>query len=180
MKGLLVLYDGFEDCEALVTRALLNRVALPLTTATLNPQLEVMSSSGLCVKADANLATINPLEYDFLVIPGGPYVAQIIEKETFLLKLIQKFVDANKVIGAICSAPMFLGKLDLLKNHPFTCFPSCNHFIEGTYLPDQKAVISDKFVTSRSPITVFDFVFALVEVLKGKAFAFAFKNSLNV
>jgi 4-methyl-5(b-hydroxyethyl)-thiazole monophosphate biosynthesis len=180
MKGLLVLYDGFEDCEALVTRALLKQVNLSLTTATLNSQLEVYSASGLCLRADTNLATVDPLEYDFLVIPGGPYVVQIIEKETFLFQLIQKFFDDNKVIGAICAAPMFLGKLDLLKNHTFTCFPSCNYFIKGTYLPQQKAVISNKFVTSRSPITVFDFVFALVEVLKGKDFAVAFKNSLNV
>ncbi|AGL90203.1 DJ-1/PfpI family protein [Candidatus Phytoplasma australiense] len=180
MKGLLVLYDGFEDCEALVTRALLKRINLPLNTATPNSSLEVVSSSGLQVKADYHFSKMDPSNYDFLVIPGGPYVAQIIEKETFLLELIQKFVFSNKIIGAICAAPMFLGKLDLLKEHSFTCFPNCQHFILGSYLPDKKAVISGNFVTSRSPITVFDFVFALVEKLKGESTALAFQRSLNV
>ncbi|WP_349401616.1 DJ-1/PfpI family protein [Candidatus Phytoplasma solani] len=180
MKGILVLYDGFEDCEALVTRALLKRVSLPLTTATPNLSLEVISSSGLKVKADCHFSTIDTSSHDFLVIPGGPYVAQIIEKETFLLQLIQQFIVSNKIVGAICAAPMFLGKLDLLKEHSFTCFPNCQHFILGSYLPNQKAVISGNFVTSRSPITVFEFVFALVESLKGKTTALAFRKNLNV
>lgn len=180
MKGLLVLYDGSEDCEALVTRAVLKRANLPLTTATPNTNLEIVSSSGLIIKADCQLDTINSASFDFLIIPGGPYVARIIEKETNLLQLIMQFVQANKVIGAICAAPMFLGKLGLLKNHSFTCFPNCEHFIAGSYLPEQKVVISGQFVTSRSPITVFDFSFALVEALKGKSTALNFQRSMHV
>ncbi|MBS2126517.1 DJ-1/PfpI family protein ['Fragaria x ananassa' phyllody phytoplasma] len=180
LKGLLILYDGFEDCEALVTRALLKRASLPLTTATLNKSLEVTSSSGLSVKADCNLRNQEVEVFDFLVIPGGPYVVTLIEKETFLLQVIQKFVKTDKIIGAICAAPMFLGKLNLLTKHSFTCFPGCQNFISGDYLPHQKAVISGNFVTSRSPITVFDFVFALVEALRGKNTALSFQKSLNI
>ncbi|MDV3200006.1 MAG: DJ-1/PfpI family protein [Candidatus Phytoplasma australasiaticum] len=33
------------------------------------------------------------------------------------------FSDSNKIIAAICAAPAFLGKLNLLKKNSFTCFP---------------------------------------------------------
>ncbi|MEZ0180413.1 DJ-1/PfpI family protein ['Camptotheca acuminata' phytoplasma] len=168
-KGLLFLCNGFEDAEALATRSFLIKNSLNISTFTPNDSLEVVSSYKLSVKADMHIDQINLHEYDFLILPGGPYVKKALEEEpTYLNKIydiINHFVDKNKIIGAICAAPSFLGKLKLLSNHDFTCYPGYNRYIEGNYRPDQKAVTSGNFVTSRSSDTVLDFVEYLLKKL---------------
>ncbi|PQP79847.1 DJ-1 family protein [Candidatus Phytoplasma phoenicium] len=172
MKGLLILYNGFEDCEALVTRAVLKKSNFEIITVTPNTSLEVFSSQNLCVKADLLMDQIILNKYDFLIIPGGPYVQKVLnqndEELKQILKIIEYFVSKNKIIGAICAAPAFLGKLNLLKNHNFNCYPGYEKYIEGHFCPNLKAVTSGNFITSRSPDTVFDFASHLIDKLTTK------------
>ncbi|MEC4558936.1 MAG: DJ-1/PfpI family protein ['Conium maculatum' witches'-broom phytoplasma] len=169
MKGLLVLYNGFEDCEALVTRALLKKTNLDVTTITLNDFLNVFSSQKLQVKADMYIDQVNYDNYDFLILPGGPYVKKLLDENgrdlQIILDIIKHFADRNKVIGAICAAPSFLGKLNLLENRPFTCYPGYEKYITGDYTSEVPTVVSGNFITSQSPATVFDFAAHLIDKL---------------
>jgi 4-methyl-5(b-hydroxyethyl)-thiazole monophosphate biosynthesis len=169
MKGLLILYNGFEDCEALVTRALMKKTNLEVTTLTLNESLNVFSSQQLQVKADMHIDQVNYNNYDFLIIPGGPYVKKILDENgpnlQIILEIIKYFADRNKIIGAICAAPSLLGKMNLLENHKFTCYPGYEKYISGNYIKEAQTVISGNFVTSQSPATVFDFVSHLIKKL---------------
>lgn len=169
MKGLLILYNNFEDCEAIVTRAVLKNNNLNIISATDNQNLNVISATNLKIKADLHLKNINYSDYNFLIIPGGPYVKNIIDqnKEELktILSVIKNFNNHNKVIGTICAAPAFLGKLNLLKGKKFICYPGYEIFIEGIYCANESSIISDNLITSRSPDTVFDFAFKLIEKL---------------
>ncbi|WCA22614.1 DJ-1/PfpI family protein [Candidatus Phytoplasma oryzae] len=163
-KGLMILYNNFEDCEALVTRAVLMKNLLKIITVTNNPDLKVFSAQKLQVKSDIRVNQIN-LEkdkYDFLIIPGGPYVQELLLEENNdklkkILEIINYFYKKNKIIGAICAAPALLGKIGLLKFRKFTCYPNYDKYIEGIYCPEEKAVTSENLITSRSPDTVFQF-----------------------
>ncbi|WP_153368971.1 DJ-1/PfpI family protein [Candidatus Phytoplasma sacchari] len=167
MKGLIILYNNFEDCEALVTRAVLMKSGINMITATNNSNLEVISSQKLKIKTDINLLNLNLKkdQYDFLILPGGPYVQELFLNEKnsnnnlkILLEIIEYFYNQNKVIGAICAAPALLGKIGLLKTKKFTCYPGYEKYIkEGIYCPSEKAITDENFVTSRSPDTVFEF-----------------------
>ncbi|MDV3170816.1 MAG: DJ-1/PfpI family protein [Candidatus Phytoplasma stylosanthis] len=172
-KGLLLLLNGFEDTEALSTRAFLKKNFLDITTFTTDISLKVFSSQNLIVQADLHIDRIDDLflsDYDFLIIPGGPYVKKILNEKPFYLnkiyEIIKYFSQNKKVIGAICAAPAFLGQLNLLQNHSFTCYPGCESYIKGNYLPNERAVTSDFFITSRSPETIFEFVDHLLKKLK--------------
>ncbi|MDO8059129.1 DJ-1/PfpI family protein ['Crotalaria aegyptiaca' phytoplasma] len=167
MQGLLILQNGFEDCEALATRALLKNNGVDVTTFTFNDSLDVVSASELRLKADIS-KNVTYEKYDFLIIPGGSYVQNVIENEhdslQKILNIIKIFSDSNKIIAAICAAPAFLGKLNLFKNHSFTCFPGYENYIkEGTYCPDKMTVVSGNFITSQSPWTVLDFANVLLK-----------------
>ncbi|WP_432729348.1 DJ-1/PfpI family protein ['Prunus avium' virescence phytoplasma] len=83
-----------------------------------------------------------------------------------IFQIIKHFVENKKIIGAICAAPSFLGKLNLLENHNFTCYPGYEKYIKGNHCPNEKAVTSDIFVTSRSSETVLDFVKHLLNKIK--------------
>jgi 4-methyl-5(b-hydroxyethyl)-thiazole monophosphate biosynthesis len=174
MKGLMILYNNFEDCEALVTRALLMKNNFEIITATPNTNLKVFSSQKLEIKSNLHIDQIQLKEYDFLIIPGGPYVENILIKEKNnnlkkILNITEYFAQNKKVIGAICAGPSFLGYLGLLKNHNFTCYPGYEKYIkEGKYCPTEKAITSGNFVTSRSPDTVFEFSYHLIKKLLSK------------
>ncbi|KAB8122022.1 MAG: 4-methyl-5(beta-hydroxyethyl)-thiazole monophosphate synthesis protein [Candidatus Phytoplasma cynodontis] len=172
MKGLMVLHNNFEDCEAIVTRAVLIKSNIKVKTATPNPNLNVTSSTKLKIKTDilTTELNLNNDKYDFLILPGGPYVQELFLEENKsylknLFNIIKYFSQNKKVIGAICAAPSFLGKIGLLKNKKFTCYPGYEKYIDGIYCPLSKAITSDNLITSRSPDTVFQFAEHLIKKL---------------
>ncbi|MDR4969295.1 MAG: DJ-1/PfpI family protein, partial [Acholeplasmataceae bacterium] len=88
-KGLLVLSHNVEDGEALSTRALLKRAGLEVVTITFENTLDIVTAFGLHVKADAFARDVHFNEYDFVVIPGGKYVAQVVDHDVHIKELVK-------------------------------------------------------------------------------------------
>lgn len=65
MKGLIILANGFEDTEAIMTIDILRRAKLSLTVASAGDDVHVKSQSGLYVKAETTLKDVNDQHYDF-------------------------------------------------------------------------------------------------------------------
>jgi 4-methyl-5(b-hydroxyethyl)-thiazole monophosphate biosynthesis len=84
------------------------------------------------------------------------------------VKLIEKFLKANKHVGAICAAPaVVLGSHGFLKGRKFTCYPGTESSAkDGTLLQD-RVVKDGNLITSRGPGTAAEFSLALVEYLAG-------------
>ncbi len=168
VKGLLLLANDVEDIEALGTRALLIRAGFDIVTMTFEKSLTVRTSYGLSVKADKNGKELDVGEYDFLVIPGGPYVAKKIDKEQSIKKLAKSFTDKKKTVCAICAGPRFLARAGLLDNKKFTAFPGSEKDApNGIYRPEKKAVNHKGIITARGPGAVYDFVYEIVAELQG-------------
>lgn len=166
MKGLLVLFDHTEDSEALTTTALLRRAGLKVDTVTQNQNKVVTTAYKQKVIADYTFNEINYETYDFLIIPGGPYVSKILHTEKELLKIIQYFYKEDKLIAAICAAPAFLGVLGLLDGKNFTCFPSFERNMpKGKYKPLEKVVVDNNIITARSAGAVTEFSYHIIEKL---------------
>ena len=168
MRGLLLLADGFEDTEALTTRDVLTRAGIEITTASITDRLEVESSFGVHVLADALLKLIfDTTAYDFIVLPGGGRGTRNLAQSQLVPMYIQKFVEAKKLVCAICAAPSILGKLGYLKNEKYTCFTGCNEGVEGNFTGSEVEV-SGQFITARSMRYSIDFALAIIERLLGK------------
>lgn len=166
LKGLMLLNNQIEDVESLATKGLLTRAGFKIDTFTLEEQLLIETAFHTNVLVDYYIDEINVQDYDFLVLPGGKHVFNFIGKSSKLKKIITKFNDENKLIAAICAAPLFLNEVGLLKNKKFVAFPSVVNSIEGSYQPTSKVVLDGNIITARSAGTVFDFVFKIVEKLK--------------
>ena len=172
MKGLIVFSDSMEDVESLATRALLVRAGFDIDSATLNPSLEVMTAFGLQVKVDKVLKNIKSSDYDFFVIPGGAYVAQVVNKDKDIKKLAKAFYEQDKLVAAICAGPRFLGQADLLDGKKFTCFPGSEKDMpNGKYLPKKPVVKDGNIITARGAGVVYDFAYEIVKTLKDEASA---------
>ena len=168
MRGLLLLADGFEDTEALTTRDVLIRAGIEITTASITDRLEVQSSFGVHVLADALLKLIfDTTPYDFLVLPGGGRGTRNLGESQLVAMYIEKFVKANKLVCAICAAPSILGKLGYLTNEKYTCFAGCNEGFAGDFTGNEVEV-SGNFITARSMRYSIPFALTIIERLLGK------------
>lgn len=179
MRGLIVFSNHMEDVEALGTRALLVRAGYEMDSIANHQTKTLKTAYGQSIIADYLIDDIDVDDYDFIVIPGGKYVMEVIDTDIEIKSLIKRFNDANKVICAICAAPRFLGRLGLLNHIKYTAFPGSEVDIEkGIYLPDAKAVQDDRFITARSAGAIYEFVYEIIQYFEGKSVADKLLNSI--
>lgn len=169
MKGLFVLGNGFEDTEAIATIDILRRAKLELDLASMHDDLEVTSQTGIKVTASMLFKNANFKDYDFLVIPGGRAVFNVLDHSEKLSEIVREFAKENKLVAAICAGPTQVGKLGLYENHTFTCFPTTEDKItKGTLKQDEGVIVSGNFITAKAMAYSIDFGLAIVEYLLGK------------
>lgn len=167
MRGLMILADGFEDTEALTTRDVLMRAGFEVKTCSITDRLEVESSFGVHVLADALLKLMLDLEpYDFIILPGGGRGTRNLKECEFLKAYLDYFSLHNKLICAICAAPSILGYYGYLDNKKFTCFAGFNEGIPGDFTG--KEVERDgNIITARSMQYSIPFALEIIDYLVG-------------
>jgi len=167
MRGLLILADGFEDTEALTTRDVLLRAGFEVKTCSITDRLEVQSSFGVHVLADALLKLMFDLEpYDFIILPGGGRGTKNLRECEFLKAYLDYFLLHNKLICAICAAPSVLGQYGYLENRRYTCFAGFNAGISGKFTG--KEVERDgNIITARSMQYSIPFALEIIDYLVG-------------
>ena len=163
MKVLALIFDGFEELEATAPFALLRRAGINLTIAS--NKTTVTGSHNITYSNISLLHEINYMEYDSLLLPGGPHYKYIILNDD-ILEIIKYFLDNNKVVSAICASPTIIGKLGYLKNKNYTCFKSMNEDFGGNFI-DSYVVVDGNLITAKSAAASIDFAYAIIEKLAG-------------
>ncbi len=164
-KVAVLLTDGFEEVEAVTPIDFLRRAGVDVLIAGVNER-DVVGAHDVRIDCDMTIDEL-PLELDGVVVPGGPGAKKLAASEE-TVKLIEKFLKANKLVGAICAAPaVVLGSHGFLKGRKFTCYPGTESSAkDGTLLQD-RVVKDGNLITSRGPGTAAEFSLALVEYLAG-------------
>lgn len=169
MRGLIVFSNDMEDVEALATRALLVRAGYQIDSVTFQPSKDIRTAFGLQVKTDYLENEIDIKNYDFLIIPGGKYVAKVVDQDINIKALAKHFNQENKIVTAICAGPRFLGQAGLLDEVKFTAYTGSEiDMPKGKYLPNKKAVEDNLFITARGAGAVYEFVYAIVKHFSGE------------
>lgn len=168
MKLLMLLADGFEDTEALTTRDVLLRAGIEVTTASITDRLEVQSSFGVHVLADAILKLVfDTTPYDGIILPGGGRGTRNLSESPLVEMYLQKFASKNKLLCAICAAPSILGKYGYLVGKKYTCFAGFNEGIAG-YFTGKEVEKSGNIITARSMQYSIPFALTIIEELLGE------------
>ena len=176
MRVLCILTDGYEELEAVGTIALLRRAGIDMDISAVSAK-EACGRFHITMSNLLDLDTIDPNAYDVLFFPGGPHY-QKLEANDNVMAILKTFMDADKVVAAICAAPTILGRQGYLKGKNYTCFTSMNEDFGGTYV-DQYTVTDGNLITGRSAAAVIDFAFAIIEKLASKEKAEAVKNEIS-
>ena len=163
MKVLDIIFDRFEEEEAVAPFALLRRARIDVTIAS--DKETVTGAHNIALTNILNLNNINYKDYDCLLVPGGPHYMRLSNDE-YIHEIIRYFMDNNKVVAAICASPTIIGKLGYLKNKNYTCFTSMNEDFGGTYI-DQKVVVDGNLITARSVASAILFSYEIIRKLLG-------------
>lgn len=94
----------------------------------------------LKVKADVSIFNIHPSNFLAVIFIGGNGVRKYWDNVIYQ-SIAKKFFSADKIVAAICAAPVILSRAGLLKNKNSTCFP-----IDKNELKKGKAIYSDSNV----------------------------------
>lgn len=164
MKALALIFDGFEELEAVAPFALLRRAKIDLTIASTSNI--VTGSHNISLANILNINTIHYQDYDCLILPGGAHY-KYLKTAKNVHEIIKYFMENNKIIAAICAAPTILGMLGYLKMKKYTCFTSMNEDFGGTYI-DTGVVVDGNLITSRSVASAIDFAYEIIRKLCGE------------
>lgn len=172
-KILIIATHGFEQDELLVPRRELKAAGATVHLAA--PQRGPIrgwqrKDWGESVTPEKTLEEVDAADYDALVLPGGQINPDLLRVEPRALALIRAFIDAGKIVAAICHAPWLLIEVDALCGRQVTSYKSIRTDIKnaGGKWVDEEVVVDQGLITSRNPGDLQAFVGKIIEeVQKG-------------
>jgi 4-methyl-5(b-hydroxyethyl)-thiazole monophosphate biosynthesis len=177
----VLLAAGFEEIEAVTVVDLLRRAGIEVRTAALGPR-DVTGSHGIALTADLALDSVDPDDFEMIVLPGGLPGADHLKADARVIAMLRRFAAAGRYTAAICAAPGVLAHAGLLEGRAATSYPG---FLRADSAPGLKlrqdpVVIDGHVVTSRGPGTAMEFGLALIELLEGSQAARRVRDALQL
>ena len=168
MKKIAVhLATGFEETEAVTIIDVLRRADLDVTTVSMTKSKTVTGGHQIPVVADLLFSEVDYSAIDVLVLPGGMPGAKNLDNHEGLQKQILQFNKDNKLLGAICAAPLVFGHLGILKGKKAVCYPGFESELHGAEILETPSIVSDNIVTGRGVGVAIKFALQLVSELVG-------------
>lgn len=164
-KAMIILADGFEEAEAVVTIDIMRRARIEVILAGLD-SFDIRSARDLHIAAEVLLAEATR-DFDALVLPGGQPGTGNLGKSPLVLDMIRSANGEGKLVAAICAAPSVLAKAGVLTGRRFTCFPGVEKEVGGAIFESGAVVVDKNIITSRGMGTAIPFGLAIVAYLAG-------------
>lgn len=171
------LADGFEEIEAVTVVDVLRRAGLNVKTVGV-PEQVVKGAHGIKFVADILLKNAKFDQLESIVLPGGMPGAENLLANEGVVKFVNFCAKSNKLIAAICAAPMILGKLGLLKGKKAVCYPGFEGELLGANIDKNSVCLCENMLTAKGPGTALEFSLKIVSYLAGDDIARSVKKSL--
>ena len=163
-KVLVFLAEGFETIEALSVVDVCNRAKVTCHACSLTEKRTVNSAHGTMVLCDKLISDDDLETYDAIVLPGGMPGSTNLRDNERVQSLIKKYNKENKIVAAICAAPIALAKAGVIEGKKVTSYPGFKEELGNVnYVEEDTVVVDGNIITSRGPATAL--VFGL-EILK--------------
>ncbi|KAJ9592476.1 hypothetical protein L9F63_015892 [Diploptera punctata] len=171
-SALVLLAEGTEEMEFVISADVLRRAGISVTVAGLNGKDPVKCSREVVICPDAGLdEALTKGPYDVVVLPGGLGGAKLLLHTSCAVgKLLQEQEKEGRLIAAICAAPTALQTHGVCFGKSLTSYPSFREEFEkaGNYKYKEETVVVDgNLITSRGPATAFDFALTIADQLLG-------------
>ena len=165
-RAVVLAENGYEDLELWVPYYRLLEEGAEVVLAGHEKQT-YSSKHGYPCEVDATVASLNPKEFDAVVIPGGVAGPDRLRRHREVLDLVRKLDEDEKVVAAICHAAWVPISAGIVKGRRMTSYASVKDDCvnAGAKWVDQECVVDGNLITSRSPDDLPAFCRAIVSAL---------------
>ena len=145
---LILATDGYERSELRVPHDELAGRGATVTIASLEKRpIKSWAEKdwGDTIDVDLTAKDVVVEDYDAIVLPGGQINPDILRKDADAMRVVKGFLDAGKIVAAICHAPWLLVEADALRGRKATSYASIKTDLKnaGADWRDEK-VVNDK------------------------------------
>jgi len=147
MKTYIVVYDTFAQFEVVLSSYFLKEAGEIVTVGVTDEP--ALAYEGFRTLPDMRIEDVNASDVDVLILPGGN--PEKLYDCNALYGLIRAVNERGKIIGAICSSPLHLGKAGILKGRKYTVTPyhKGNEMLEPENYIHQNTVIDGNIITAQ-------------------------------
>lgn len=171
--------NGFEEVEAIAALDVIRRAGIDILSVGVESEV-ITGSHNIPVVCDT---TVDKIVFDEkvkgIILPGGmPGTTNLMNNS-----LIDNFIDLcyknNKLICAICAAPMILGRKGLLEGREAVCFPGFEDELKGAVISSEYVCKSDNIITAKGMGSAINFGLEIVAELIDRDTADKLKATLQ-
>jgi len=169
MKILIaVAPEKFRDEELAVPVAAFRKagIAFDIASTRRGPCTGML---GAKTTATLTFEEIDPKQYGGLVIIGGAGSQTYLWNDNLLQQLVKYFHESQKIVAAICLAPVVLARAGILKGIKATCFESpvsVREMKSGGAVPVKKPVVVEgRIITANGPAAAQEFADAILHAI---------------
>lgn len=122
------------------------------------------------VPVDRTLVDTDVGRYDALVLPGGVANPDHLRLDHDAVALVRDFVEAGRIVAAICHAPWLLIEAGVVAGRTLTSWPSLRTDLinAGAKWVDQETCLDGTILTSRRPADLPAFDARLIELIAAR------------
>ncbi len=141
----------FNEVEYLVIKQKLVKAGLKMFI-TSDTENICVGNFNLKVKADINLFNVHETNFSGIVFIGGTGARNYWDNKK-LHRIAIKFIKAEKIVAAICNAPVILARAGILENLSATCFPEDKMELIKSKVnyKDEPVVVDGNIITCKDP-----------------------------
>lgn len=166
-KVVMVLADGFEECEAIIPADVLRRLEVDILLAGLD-SYKVRGSHDIFVEADCRVHSLDFSEVAAVILPGGMPGAANLRESQLVMDLIHAVNDNKGIVAAICAAPIALYRAGVINGKKITCYPGFEETLRDVNYTGKMTEVDGNIITGKGPGAAFEFSVRLAEALGKK------------
>ena len=163
---MIVAAEGFQDEEFAQPYDLLTKLGATVKLAC-SRKGTAKGKFGRQVTPDLLIGESKADDFDAIVFIGGPGAAEYFNNSS-AQTIAREAVSKEKVLGAICIAPVILANAGILKGKKATVFPSEEEQLvsQGARFIRQNVVVDGKIVTASGPQAAREFAETLARLIQ--------------
>jgi protease I len=169
----LLVTDGFEPIELTSPKAALEKNGA--RTVVVSPKRDTVrgwnhTGWGGEFRVNRPIEAARAEDFDALVLPGGVMNPDKLRTDQRVQAFVRTFIEQGKPVAAICHGPWTLIDAGVVQGRQLTSYRSIRTDLQnaGASWVDQKVVVDNGLITSRTPHDLDAFNAALIEAIAGR------------
>lgn len=171
--------DGFEEVEAIAALDVIRRAKIEIQSVGVGSKT-ITGSHGISVICDIEVteAVLNE-DLKGIILPGGMPGTNNLWACKAVNDAVDYCAENQKLLCAICAAPLILGRKGLLNNKKAVCFPGFEDELKGALVSEKFVCRDENIITAKGMGSAVNFGIEIVSAVKGKDFADELKGTLQ-